>query len=237
MSTIQRRALILATVIVLLVAGHELRIRLGLELSPAGVEAWVAALGWYGPVIFVVLLALRTFVVLPSSIILSAGGLVFGVLVGTLLGWLGVVLSGALQFGLARGVFRDSRRVTTSSATRAGAITNAGTLGVAVVTAHPLGPMTPVHFGAGISSMPAAVFLTAVALAAPIRSFGFSYFGTSLADVGSTQFFAATGLLSLLIVVPLMHTNTRRRIFALSQEAKDRSTQGRRTATQANTDD
>ena len=175
MSKNQRRVLILAAIVVLLVGGRALRDQLGLELSPAGVEAWVAGLGWYGPALFVALLALRTFVVLPSVIILSAGGLVFGTLVGTLLGWLGVFLSAALQFGLARGIFRGSRGSLGGKWSGGPSIANAGAIGVAVVTAHPLGPMSAVHFGAGISSMPALTFFTAVALAAPIRSFGFSY--------------------------------------------------------------
>jgi uncharacterized membrane protein YdjX (TVP38/TMEM64 family) len=210
----RRTVLIVAVVAVLLVAGHQLRGHLGLELSPEGVEAWVNDLGWYGPIIFVALLTFRSFVVLPSAIILSAGGLVFGVVLGTLLGSIGLMLSGLFQFGVARGVFRARGvRGDTATADR-GRLIHAGAIGVGVVTAHPLGPMTPVHFGAGISTMSAATFVSAVALAAPVRSFGFSYFGTSLAEFGSAQFYIATGLLTSMIVLPLLHPRTRNRIFA-----------------------
>jgi uncharacterized membrane protein YdjX (TVP38/TMEM64 family) len=207
----RRTVVIVTMVVVLLVGGHQLRGHLGLELSPEGVEAWVNDLGWYGPIIFVALLTFRSFVVLPSAIILSAGGLVFGVVLGTLLGSIGLMLSGVLQFGFARGVFRA--RYDRAAADRR-PVTYAGPIGVAVVTAHPLGPMTPVHFGAGISTMSATTFIIAIVVAAPVRSFGFSYFGTSLAEFGSTQFYLATGLLISMIVLPLLHTGTRNRVFS-----------------------
>lgn len=210
------RILVIVTVVAtLLFAGNFLRGRLGLELSPDALRDWVSDLGWYGPMMFVVLLGLRTFVVLPSSVILSAGGLVFGVLVGTLLGTVGVFLSAAVQFLIARGVRRSGRaRDASGSEQPPERRTIVGAFGVSAVTAHPLGPMTPVHFGAGLSSMPAATFFAAVILAAPFRAFGYSYFGTSIADIGSTQFYAATTLLGLMIVLPLLHARTRRRIFA-----------------------
>ena len=224
MSKNRRAVLIAVMVVVLLVVGHQLRGYLGLELSPEGVEAWVNDLGWYGPVIFVALLTFRSFVLLPSAIILSAGGLIFGVVLGTLLGSIGLMLSGIFQFGVARGIFR-ARGVRDDAATAdRGRLTHAGAIGVGVVTAHPLGPMTPVHFGAGISTMSAATFVIAVVLAAPVRSFGFSYFGTSLAEVGSAQFYLATGLLTSMIVLPLLHPRTRNRIFAPGRRGRSAQT-------------
>lgn len=216
----RRTALIVIAVVVLLVAGNQLRGQLGLELSPEGVQAWVNDLGWYGPLIFVALLAFRTFVVLPSAIILSAGGLVFGVVLGTLLGTIGVALSGTMQFGIARGVFRRRKRAVGAEDRDSSGLAQAGAIGVGVVTAHPLGPMSLVHFGAGISRMPAATFFTAVLLTAPVRAFGYSYFGTSLAEIGSQQFYVATGLLASMIVVPLLHKGTRERIFAKKQAGR-----------------
>ncbi len=217
MSRTRRRLAILATVVVLLFAGTYLRGQLGLELSPESLRAWVSDLGWYGPLIFVMLVALRAFVILPSMLILTAGGLVFGVAVGTLLGTVGVLLSGALSFAIARGIVRrrasgggePSRRALQTS--RANAV---GSVGVAAVTAHPLGPMTPTHIAAGLSSMSLDRYFAALAVGAPVRAFGYSYFGTSIADVGSNQFYIATALLLVMIVVPLLHTGTRRRIFA-----------------------
>jgi uncharacterized membrane protein YdjX (TVP38/TMEM64 family) len=218
MTKTRRRFLILAIVVVLLFAGSYLRSQLGIELSAESVRSWVADLGWYGPIIFIVLLALRAFVVLPSAVILSGGGLIFGVWFGTLLGSLGVVLSGMLNFTIARGFVRGRVR---DARGESDAARGAGALGVAVVTGHPLGPMTAAQVGAGLSTMSVPTYLFALVLSAPIRAFGFSYFGTSIAEVGSRQFYLATGLLIAMIVIPLMHGDTRRRIFSLRSEEKN----------------
>src|SRR5262245_30560873 len=85
-----------------LLLGHLVRGRLGMELSPSGVQDAVARLGWSGPLVFFALVMFRQFLVIPSWLILPAGGLCFGTALGTALGGGALFVSGCMKFWLAR---------------------------------------------------------------------------------------------------------------------------------------
>jgi uncharacterized membrane protein YdjX (TVP38/TMEM64 family) len=85
-------------------AGAALRADLGFEWSAQSVQAFVLGLGLKAPLIFVGLVTFRQFFFLPSGMVLTAGGLLFGAALGTLLGGMGIVLSALLLFFLARGM-------------------------------------------------------------------------------------------------------------------------------------
>jgi uncharacterized membrane protein YdjX (TVP38/TMEM64 family) len=210
-----RPLLFLVIPIGLFLGGRVVRTRFGLEFSAASVLAWLETLGWHGPLIFIGLVGFRTFVFLPSAVVLSAGGLLFGALGGTALGSIGVILSGLVLFGMTRVLGDDwlPARVRVAAEGFERRTRRAGPLALGAITAHPLGPMAAVHAAAGLSAMTLGSFLVPVILGAPIRAFGYSLFGMSLADVGSGQFYIATGVLLGLIVVPLAHPDLRRRVL------------------------
>jgi uncharacterized membrane protein YdjX (TVP38/TMEM64 family) len=210
-----RFLLLLLVVTGMFIAGRTARKSLGLELSPQSVLDWIRTLGWYAPVIFVGVVGFRTFLFLPSAVVLSAGGLLFGTLWGTLFGWFGVILSGAVLFAIGRyfgtdavpdGLRKSLRRFDTH-------INRLGPLTLGAVTAHPLGPMAAVHCAAGLSTLRFLAFLGPVVLAGSLRAFGYSFFGMSLVEIGSTQFYLATTVLLALIVVPLAVPALRQRIL------------------------
>jgi uncharacterized membrane protein YdjX (TVP38/TMEM64 family) len=73
----------LVTVGIVLLLGHWVRAHLDMELSPAGIQQAVTRLGWWGPVVFFVLTTFRQLLAIPSMFLLPAGGLCFGVGLGT----------------------------------------------------------------------------------------------------------------------------------------------------------
>src|SRR5690349_18704739 len=87
--------------------GYAMRSLLQIELSIESIQAWVLALSWKGPLLYIGLVTFRQFLMLPSIILLPVGGLCFGALMGTVLGGAGIILSGVLKFGLARGLRRN----------------------------------------------------------------------------------------------------------------------------------
>lgn len=204
----------------LFLGGRCVRTRFGLEFSAASVLTWLETLGWYGPLIFIGLVGFRTFVFLPSAVVLSAGGLLFGALGGTVLGSVGVILSGLVLFGMTRMLGHDwlPGRIRVAAERLDRRTGRAGPLALGAATAHPLGPMAAIHAAAGLSAMTFGSFLVPVILGAPIRAFGYSLFGMSLADIGSWQFHVATGVLLGLIVIPLAHPALRRRVLAASRD-------------------
>jgi uncharacterized membrane protein YdjX (TVP38/TMEM64 family) len=83
---------------------------------------------------------------------------------------------------------------------------------IGLSTAHPLGVLSPFHWGAGLSSIPFASFVVALVLGAPVRAFAFSAFGAALVDPSSTEFLALVAL-GVVAVLPLAHPAVRARLF------------------------
>lgn len=207
--------LLLLFVAALLFGAPALREAIGIEGTPESVRARVAALGWKGPALYVALVTFRTFVMLPSMILLSAGGLAFGFTLGTALGAVGVVASALYKFGIARWIGREYIRPRLGAAILPfeRRVETAGPFVVGLATAHPLGPMGPFHWAAGFATVPALGFVLAVVLAGPVRAAAFSVFGATLLDWGSPRFYAASAALLLVAVAPLVHPAFRRWLF------------------------
>ena len=52
----------------LVAVGQAIRTRAGIELDPESLQAWVRARGWLGPVLFVLMVAFRQFLLVPSAL-------------------------------------------------------------------------------------------------------------------------------------------------------------------------
>lgn len=202
---VSRRWRVLVAVVVLVVAGALLRDVLGIdEWSADGVRGLVHEAGVWAPLTFVGLLVFRLLLVIPSVILLSAGGLLFGTLEGSIYGAIGLTLSGLLNFGLVRWAGPEAFRRRLSSRFH-GALELArsrfGALAVTVISAYPFGPITAAHLGAAIAGMGFLSFFAAVAAGSLVRAATFSLFGASLVE--SEQLVWALAALAAALVVPL----------------------------------
>jgi uncharacterized membrane protein YdjX (TVP38/TMEM64 family) len=212
-----RPRLVTVAVIVLLVAafatGLHFRGALGDEISTVGIHAWVGGLGWKGVALFLALVVFRQFMLLPAALVLPVGGLCFGAAAGTALGALGIVLSAAMKFALARTLGRAWIAERPRGRTLAARIERIGPVAIGISTAHPMGPLSPLHWGAGLTAIPAGAFLAAVTLGAPVRAFAYSFFGAALDEGGGGVVTGAVVLLAVALL-PLLHPAIRRRIRA-----------------------
>jgi uncharacterized membrane protein YdjX (TVP38/TMEM64 family) len=79
-----------------------------LPLGPflAAVRGWVAGLGRWGPVVFVLIDALAVLAMVPGSLLTLAAGALFGPFVGTVTALTGSTLGAALAFAVARRLAR-----------------------------------------------------------------------------------------------------------------------------------
>ena len=210
---------LVAFVVGAFLVGRMLRAEMDIELSAESIHAYVLGLGLKAPLIFVGLVSFRQYLLLPSMIVLTAGGLVFGAAVGTVLGAAGILISALLQFWIARVLGREWVRPRLGETFRLfeKRVEASGPMLVALTTAHPMGPMSPFHWGAGLSTVAFLPFLVAVLLAGPVRAGAYSFFGANLLDAGSTRFWLAAALLLAVALLPLLHPDIRRRIFSRSQ--------------------
>jgi uncharacterized membrane protein YdjX (TVP38/TMEM64 family) len=209
----QRRARLGALGILLAAAGLGVAAHhaLGISWNVDSLRALVDRMGLWGPAGFVLLIGLRTPLMLPSQLVLTAAGLCFGTVQGTVVGCLGLLLSASLAFGLARGLGAEAVRARVPSRLQrvldvAGRRTGAGLL--ALGTGYPFGPTTAYHAAAALTGIRFTVFLGAVGLGAAVRAWTFSYFGSSLAEAHWMGVALATGLIAGALL-PLLHPSVR----------------------------
>ncbi|MFP6664308.1 MAG: VTT domain-containing protein [Deltaproteobacteria bacterium] len=187
---------------------------LGLELSLDSLRDWVRGQGTIAPFVYLGVLTFRQFLFLPSILLVTVGGLCFGVLWGTVLGSLGLFFSGVITFALGRGLGADWMRAKLG-ARYPGLDEKIEKFGPWVVFAsmvYPAGPMTGVFWASGISTIRFGAFALAVAVGGIIRAFTYSFFGASLIDGLTPRFYLGAGLLTLLLVGPILVPSLRRRL-------------------------
>ncbi len=176
------------------------RSRGGFTLDPMELRAQIEEFGWLAPIGFVLVASLRPFLLMPSWVIMSAGGRLFGVVGGIVLGTVGFTFGATMIFTICRGLGRDVVEGYAGSG-RMGRIdrylTQRGPVWMAAWTSVPVTPLTPVHAAAGLSGMPALGFILAVVIGFLPRTALYSYFGDSVAQ-GDWAKVAVAGVLLLI---------------------------------------
>lgn len=209
-----KRRRIAALVALLAVVGavaYWLRGLAPIEASADAVRGFVGGLGWWGPPAFVGLFAFRSVLVLPSVILLAAGGVCFGVLGGTVLGGLGLTFSAGLKWAIMQLAGRDRLRAALPvRLQRRLAMSDrpAGAGVLAIATAYPIGPAELLHTVAILAGIQIVPFLLAVACGSLVRAGSFSLFGEALAD--GRGMVTAVVVLSAIAVLPLFAPSVRR---------------------------
>ncbi|MBW2281233.1 MAG: TVP38/TMEM64 family protein [Deltaproteobacteria bacterium] len=218
-------AVLVVFVIALFAAGSLLRGQLDVEIDAGSMEsfqaslqdlrAWIVGLGWPAPAIFIGLVTFRVFLLLPSAVVLTVGGLAFGSLFGTLLGTVGIFLSAALKFAIARGAGRDVLKNSLGDRFLEfeARVERAGVWLVGVVTAHPAAPMSSVHWAAGLSSMSFLGFAAAVMVSGPVRAAVYSVLGSSIVELEWTMTVGLAAALLAVALLPLAHRGLRQRLL------------------------
>ena len=77
------------------------------QLELEAIELWVTSAGRYGPLAYMLIAATATVLLIPTSLYLLLGGVLFGPLLGTLYSLLGASLGAAFAFLIARYIAAD----------------------------------------------------------------------------------------------------------------------------------
>ena len=154
------------------------------ELDPRVLRERIAGFGWLAPAVFVVAAAARIFLILPSWVFMTVGGLLFGVWGGIVWGSVGFTLGAVVTFAVARGLGRDAlaHRLRGRAARFDRYVTERGAPWLALYTAVPVSVLTPVHFGAGLSGIGFVPFTVAAACGFIPRVALYSFFGDAIAQ-------------------------------------------------------
>ena len=206
MSRTQRRLFITAVAIVIVITlGSWARRQLGITLDVESVRDFAESLGTAGPILFVLVVAGRSLLALPSQIVLTAAGLCFGTVVGTIVGGAGLMISGVMLFFITRYAGRDSiekrlgprmRRILEFASHRS------GSAALIIACGYPLTPLSSVQAAAGLTPMPIQQFVIASFIGCSIRSSIFAYFGNALAEASWANVILAVSLFVLMVAIP-----------------------------------
>ena len=93
----------IGALIALLMVGRLLADYFGVELTLDSVHAfrdWIDAIGWWGPLAYVVLVVIRLFLGLSTHVVLTLGGVAFGLTEAIIWGGVWLPLSVVVQYGL-----------------------------------------------------------------------------------------------------------------------------------------
>ncbi len=175
----------LALLALFLVTSAVLRNALGIDWSTEGVREIVAQAGFWAPTTFILLFVVRLLLVIPSMILLAAGGLLFGAFEGSIYGAIGLTLSGLVNYGIIN--WAGTRSLQARFSPRLQRLLDlarspAGVGMLVVMSAYPIGPITFVQLAAAMAGMGIVTYLLAVASGSILRSATFSIFGASIAE-------------------------------------------------------
>lgn len=186
----------------------------GLKLTPEVFRDYVLSLGLLGPAIYTVIFIVRPLFLIPSIALFIAGGLAFGPILGPTYAAVGSALGGAVGFWIARRMGHDF--VMSKLKLGAGMVkeTSFSFSVVLLLSLLPVMPVTAINYGAGLSNMSFKSYIIAFILGITPRAFAYGFFGSTLMDVGSNKFRAAS-LILLLMIFTTIYVRLR------SKQAKD----------------
>ena len=219
-----RRPLIALLIVVAVLVGTQLlRRQAGIEFSASSIQQTVGEFGLWAPLGYILLVILRQTMALPSGLLLTVAGLLFGASIGTLIGGVGLTLNAFALFICARLLGRDwvQPRIHSRFPEFEQRAKTAGPLFIAFMTGHPMGLLTPFHFAAGITQISWVGFLVAVGPAAVFRAGCFSFLGANLLDMGSPRFWIASAVILVAALLPLAHPQLRSRLLGVNNAQEE----------------
>jgi uncharacterized membrane protein YdjX (TVP38/TMEM64 family) len=180
------------------------------KINAQTVEAWVAGLGIWAPIGFVLLYGIATVAMVPGSIFDLAGGALFGPYFGSLIDLAGGTLGAALSFLVARYVAQEWVQVRSGPRLQAvmRSVDADGWQFVAFVRLVPIFPYSVMNYLLGLTRIPFHHYLVATVVFMAPSTVVYTYAGhaSRAAIAGDTDnlYYAliALGLLATMIFLP-----------------------------------
>lgn len=203
----------LAILAIVLVGGAGATIAAG-GPSRDGVESTVRSAGVAGPLVYAAIYVCLTVLLVPGTVLTAAGGVLFGVALGTGLTVVSATIGAMLSFWIGRRLGRE--QVEKIAGRRLGKldawISRNGFMAVLYVRLIPLFPFSVLNYAAGVTSVRTRSYLLGTSVGIVPGTFAYTALGGSIDRPASPQFLVAAGLVVVLaIAAPLTQRVTRRR--------------------------
>jgi len=179
------------------------------DIRTGDLERYIRSYGVLSPAVFVGLMVLQAILApLPAAPLAMAGGMMFGVVKGTLLSWIGAALGAVIDFHLGRYLGGAFVERVLGEEDRKGAKRFAkekGFYAIFLVRLFPGISFDVVSYGAGLTGMPFSTFFWATVFGMVPGTFLYSYLGSSIfAHEGPLHALITLLLVGLLFGVPIL---------------------------------
>ncbi|MGC1183436.1 TVP38/TMEM64 family protein [Legionella sp.] len=169
---------------------------------------WVNQLGWFTPILFLVIYCLATIMFLPTMVITLAGGAIFGPLFGTVLNLLGATLGAACSFLITRHLISDwfSRKKEAKISKLINEVDQKGWMFGALLRLFPIIPFNIVNYGLGVTGIRFRTYLLTTLIFLIPPEIIYTYFGYAGMDILLTQdsFYRNSGIIIAGVVLIIL---------------------------------
>ena len=181
---------------------------LGTLVTPQELQAALQGLGSWAAIGYIGLFTLLPAFFFPVAVLALAGGLLFGLWLGSLYTFLGAILNCTLMFFLAR--FSGRKQVEALIEKKLSPVwqqrlanlnSNSGFALLIILRLIPAVPYNLINYAFGLSAMKYSTYILASSIGIIPGTFAFINIGDKALDVTSPDFWIAIGLLLLLLAV------------------------------------
>ncbi len=180
----------------------------GSVISPQQLQSFISRSGNAAAVLYIGLFALLPAFFFPVAVLALAGGLLFGLLWGSIYTFIGAVLNCSFMFFLARYAGREKvqalleKKLSSVWQQRLQNLNSGGGfLLLVILRLIPAVPYNLINYAFGLSAMPFRTYLLASAIGIIPGTLAFINIGDKALDITSPDFWIAIGLLGMLLAV------------------------------------
>ncbi|MCD7032654.1 TVP38/TMEM64 family protein [Metabacillus sp. GX 13764] len=177
-----------------------------LKIDPQLLKNRILSIGIFAPIVYIVLYAVRPFILFPASLLSLAGGLAFGPVFGTIYTIAGAVLSAAAAFLAAKKLGAERFLSKEKHADLHKRLEENGFFYILLLRVIPLFPFDLISYLAAISSVRLLPFLAATAIGILPGTIVYNFLGYSL-TAGSSVLLIAISAFILVSCIPLLFKN------------------------------
>jgi len=179
-------------------------------ITPVKIKNYILSFGAAGPLIFIILYAVRSLVLFPPSIFSAAGGLAFGTFSGWLYNYTGAVLSAMIGYWTARLLGREfvERLLGKRLAGFDELVDKKGF--TIVFYLRFFSPFDPLSYACGLSKIKFSRYMIATIIPIIPGTLAYSYFGASFTkiakwqDLFHKQFLIPAAVLIVTLMLPVV---------------------------------
>ncbi len=176
---------------------------MGTVITPQQLQATLQGLGPWAAAAYIALFALLPAFFFPVAVLALAGGLLFGLLWGSVYTFIGAIINCGMMFLLARYVGRQKVEALIAGKLDARWRNllqgNTGFLLLVILRLIPAVPYNLINYAFGLTSMSFRTYLLASAIGIIPGTLAFINIGDKALDISSPDFWIAIGLLLLLL--------------------------------------